>query len=154
MISDDLVRGIALFFLFSLMDEKAALLAAQKVVATLKAQQKPREKSDSSESASRVALIKILRKTFEQQRKLQPRNRPTAPPSEAWVLPPELADVKPWQKFQKDAADVEIVAVVLSRILGMTDHEIAEGLNISLGTARYRVGKGMRHLGSSLRARS
>jgi DNA-directed RNA polymerase specialized sigma24 family protein len=151
MISDELVRRTALFFLFSLMDEKAALLAAQRAVATAKAQQ---ALGAENQSFPRVALIRILRKTFEQQRKQQPRNQPTTPPSEAWVLPSDLADIKPWQKFQKDAADGEIMAVILSRVLGMTDHEIAEGLNISLGTARYRIGKGMRHLGSCLRARS
>ena len=152
MIADEQVRWIALFFLFSLLDEKTALLASETAVAQVKAI--PANDSPLvDESARRVQLISILRKVFEQNRKALARNRPATLPETSWVLP-EGIDLRTWAKFQKDSSDGEVISVVLSKILGFTDYEIAEGLHISVGTARYRIGKGMRQLGTSIRARA
>jgi len=145
MITDEQVRRIALFFLFSLMDEKIALQAAHRTVAQLKAQTSMNQPAAPS-SMSDVDLIRILRKHHGHYQKLLPRNRPTGVPVGAWSLPEGL-DLSAWIKFQKDALEHETVAIVLSRILGYPEETIAEGLNITLGTARYRIGKGVRQLG-------
>jgi hypothetical protein len=154
---DEQVRRIALFFLFSLMDEKVALQAAHKTIAGLKAAGEAvsgsvthdfTSTSGSSSATSAITIIAALRKMHDQHRKLVPRNRPLMIPNSAWSLP-ENVDAEAWIKFQKDSADTEIVAVVLSKILSYSDQDIAEGLNVSLGTARYRIGKGVRQLGMS-----
>ncbi len=44
----------------------------------------------------------------------------------------------------------EVEAVLLSKILGFSDNEIAEGLGVTSGTVRYRIGRGLRHLGGYL----
>ncbi len=152
MITDEQVRWIALFFLFSFMDEKAALMAAASATAQFKGQP-PTPGPLVDESARRVQMIRVLRKVFESNRKLLPRNRPATIPGSVWKIPEGL-DIRAWSKFQKDSSDGEVISVVLSKILGFTDYEIAEGLNISIGTARYRIGKGMRQLGASVRARA
>lgn len=152
MITDEQVRWIALFFLFALLDEKTALAAAETAAAQVKALPVP-EGPLVDESARRVSLISILRKVFETNRKALARNRPLVMSEGVWTLP-EGIDLRGWTKFQKDSSDGEVIAVILSKLLSFTDYEIAEGLNISIGTARYRIGKGMRQLGTSLRGRS
>ena len=150
MITDEQLRWIALFFLFTLLDEKAAVAAAESAAAQIKAQ--PPRGPLVEESMQRVALIRIFKKTFDHSRKALPRNRvtPTAN-TDLWQWPASL-DPQAWIRFQKDADDGEVIAVVLSRILNFADYEIAEGLTISVGTARYRIGKGMRGLGASLQS--
>ena len=149
---DEQVRRIALFFLFSLMDEKVALQAAQKTIAGLKAAGKSTNpigsEATSIPALPATTIIATLRKMHDQHRKLVPRNRPLMIPSESWQLPAHV-DAEAWIGFQKDSADTEIVAVVLSKILGYSDQDVAEGLNVSLGTARYRIGKGVKQLGLS-----
>ena len=151
MITDEQVRWIALFFLFSLLDEKTALMAAETAAAQVKALPLPTGPL-IDESARRVSLIAILRKVFETNRKALARNRPLTLSTTVWTLP-EGIDLRGWSKFQKDSSDGEVMAVILSKLLGFTDYEIADGLHISVGTARYRIGKGMRQLGTSLRGR-
>jgi hypothetical protein len=160
MITDEQARRIALFFLFSLVDEKVALQAAHKAAAQVKALSTPKPGSgptppDNSPQASNAAIIAILRKGFDQHRKLLPRNRPMIEPDSSWVLPTHAGkasdlkyiDIQGWFRFQKDSSYTEIVAVVLAKILGFDEYDIAEGLNISIGTVRYRIGKGVRQLG-------
>lgn len=143
---EEQVRQIALFFLFAFMDEKLALQAAQKTVAQMKALQ-------GSGAWPSVPLIRVLRKTFEQMRKLNPKSRPANIPGSVWNLPAGL-DLSPWLKFQREASDTEIIAVALSKILRFEDPEIAEGIDVSLGTARYRIGKGVRQLGQAAKAKA
>jgi hypothetical protein len=151
-ISDSQIRSIARFYLFSLMDEKTALDAAHRTIAHLKAVRGPTSKANSADDSGRdideIQLIRILAKSHKQYRKQLSRNRPpTAPTETAWQYPVGF-DISIWAKFQKDAGEPEVVAVLLSKILGFSDSVIAEGLNVSVGTARYRVGKGIRQLGS------
>jgi len=139
MVTDKQVREIALFFLLTLMDERVSVQAAQKTVSQLKATSLSAETSDKD-------LIRILRKIHDQHRKLLPRNRPSTTPQQVWNIPQTVA-IGPWIKFQKDASEPEVMALVLGKVLRYDEAAIAAGLNISLGTAQYRIGKGVRHLG-------
>lgn len=155
MITDEQVRAIALFFLFALMDEKIALRAAEKAVASLKA---THGRAPGSENAAKVedhSLIRAVKKSFDQHVKLAPRNRAVSVPDSMWKLPSGFdakTGIQAWTRFQQDSGENEIVAVIFSRVLGFRDEDIADGLNVSLGTARYRIGKGMRQLGIHVRA--
>ena len=143
MLSDEQARGIALFFLFSLMDEKVALQAAHKSVASVKALA-----PGPDHAAADSEIIKILRKNFAAHRTLLARNRPSEMPT-SWILPEGVTSAA-WSRFHKDSSDAEIVAVVLSKILNFPDDAIVAGLGLSIGTLKYRVGKGMKQLGASL----
>jgi len=144
MVNDEQVRWIALFFLYALMDEKIALQSAHKAIASLKAK---------GYGGDTPAVVRAVKKVWDQQRKSMSKNRLAIAPESGWVLPDHV-DIAPWAKFQKDAADDQVIAVVLSRILGFSDQDIAEGLNVSLGTVRYRIGKGIRQLGSVAKTRA
>jgi hypothetical protein len=157
MVTNEQVRRIALFFLFSLMDEKTALHAAGRVIASVKAAYP----AGKPQTISNAELIKSCWGQWPQHRKLArthvgnqakvPNNvaqSSTLIPSSAWALP-ERADLGPWMKFHRSAADEEIVAVTLMNILGFSENEIAHGLNVSVGTVRYRVGNAIRKLGAN-----
>jgi len=144
LVTEQHVRKIALFFLFAFSDEKAALEAAHKAVASLKAAKASRKnESGASDDAD---VVRVIRKTYDQFKKSGRRARPTLEAA-ASLVPPAGTDLSVWRKFQKDSGEVETVAVILSRILKFDDEAIAEGLNVSVGTARYRVGKGVKSLG-------
>ena len=140
--SDEQVRWIALFFLFSSMDEKVAIQSAQKAIAQLK--------SAGAKMITPALIIRTSRKILEHYHQSPMRNRAPVIPQGVWTLPPHF-DMTSWMKFQKDAAPEQVVAVIFSKILGFNDVDIAEGLGISLGTARYRVGKGIRQLGTLMK---
>jgi len=140
MITDELVRSIALFYFLSFLDEKVAVEASEKAITQLKA----RGKSDDR------SVVRLLWQCFEQFSKQVARRPLRTEPDIAWAVPPHL-DLTPWAKFQQEAGKNELIAVLLSRVLGFTDESIAAGLGISVGTARHRIGKGMRHLGAHLR---
>lgn len=144
MVSSDQAREIALFYLLSLMDEKLALSAAHKSIAQLKAM-KPREDG----THDRADVARLLRKGFDTHRKQLSRNRPTEM-SEALLGFPEGTDLATWQKFYRSSSDAEVTAVVLARVLGYPEAALAEGFNVSAGTMKYRVAKGVRQLGNVL----
>lgn len=56
-------------------------------------------------------------------------------------------DLSLWISFQSAGDPKEVEAVLLSKVLGFTDDEIAQGLQVTPGTVRYRVGRGLRQLG-------
>lgn len=148
MVSSNQARDIALFFLLSLMDEKLALSAAHKSIAQLKT---VRALEDGHHDL--VDVAKILRRNFESHRKQLSRNRPTEM-SENVIGFPAGTDLATWQKFYRSSSDAEVTAVVLTRILGYPESAMAEGFNVSSGTMKYRVAKGIRQLGACLQKAS
>lgn len=141
MITDEQTREIALFFLFSLLDQRVALQAAHKAIAQVKAL--PTDEGVISKSD----IARILKRGFETHRKLLPRNQPIEI-SETALSMPEGTDFVTWQKFHVAASDHEITAVVLAKILGYDEEVLADGFQVSIGTMKYRISKGMRQLGS------
>jgi hypothetical protein len=144
MISSGQAQEIALFYLLSLMDEKLALSAAHKSIAELKAT-KPLEDG----THDRADVARILRRGFDTHRKMLSRNRPTDM-GETILTFPSGTDFVTWQKFCRASSDAEVTAVVLTKILGFSEGHVAEGFNVSSGTMKYRVAKGVRQLGNVL----
>lgn len=153
MVTESQVRRIALFFLFALLDTKASCEAAFRVVAQLKA-----SGARGQTGVSDVDLIRLLIKTQKSARhQLRQQTRAKGAEStsstvgaEAWV-PPSGLSLAPWQKFQREADELEVISVLLSNILGFGEDVVAKAMGVSLGTARYRLGRGVRHLGQITR---
>lgn len=143
-------REIGLFFLLGLMEERVALSAASRAIAQLKAGY-----SDLSRKEQDLvpvdAVIKACRESWKVHRKQIPRNQPTTTPETAWKIPSGL-DISIWARYQKDAPDEDIMALLFSLVLKISDDELAEGFQTSIGTIRYRLGKGVRQLGLVARA--
>lgn len=144
MVSSDQAREIALFYLLSLMDEKLALSAAHKSIAQLKTL-----KPQVGGHFDRIDVARVLRRGFDTHRKMLSRNRPTEM-GERILWFPEGTDFNTWQKFYRSSSDAEVTAVVLTRVLGYSEAQVAEGFNVSSGTMKYRVAKGIRQLGNLL----
>lgn len=142
----DQVREVGLFFLLGFMDEKVALAAASRCVARIKVSHE-----SSSSSFPTVELIRICRESWKTFRKQIPRNQPLSTPSDSWILPSDL-DISIWTRYQKDAADEDVMALLFSLVLGVSDQDLADGFQTSVGTIRYRLGKGVRQLGLVVRS--
>jgi len=142
----DQVRDIGLFFLLGFMDEKVALAAASRCVAKVKVAQE-----SSGRPFETVELIKVCREAWKTFRNQIPRNHPLTAPTDSWVLPPAL-DISIWTRYQKDSADEDIMALLFSLVLGVSDQDLADGFQTSVGTIRYRLGKGVRQLGLVVRS--
>ena len=127
------------------MDEKVALAAASRCVAKVKASQ-----DSASTQLEAVEMIKICRDAWKTFRKQIPRNQPLTTPADSWVVPEDL-DISIWARYQKDAADEDVMALLFSLVLGVSDQDLAEGFQTSVGTIRYRLGKGVRQLGLVVR---
>lgn len=138
-------RDVGLFFLLGLMDEKVAMAAAGSAVAKVKATEK-----STDDLVPAVQLIGICRQTWKTYRRMAPRNQPVEIPDAAWVVPSEI-DIAIWARYQKDAPDEDVMTILFSLVLGFRDEDLAEGFHTSVGTIRYRLGKGIRQLGLVVR---
>jgi len=149
MANEQEMRKIVLFFFLTLLEEKAAFEAAHRAVSTLKTKGLFRNGRDES-VARDAAIIAIMKRIFEQFKKTASRN-PLAGQIGLMVDIPKDLDLATWRSFQKMATENESMAVALSKILGFADEAVAMGLNVSLGTVRYRIGKGIRTLGEHVK---
>lgn len=140
-------RQIGLFFLLGLKEERIALSAAGRAIAQLKAEFSEISRKDrEQQTVAASAIIRVCRQSWKVHRKQIPRNRIGAAPEEAWVVPDNV-DLTVWMRYQKDAPDEDIMTVLFSLVLGISDDDLAEGFQTSVGTIRYRLGKGVRQLG-------
>jgi hypothetical protein len=134
-------RDIGLFFLLGFMDERGGLAAASSAIAQIKA-----EESSPDESLPPSQFVNICHQTWKKHRGLTPRNQSFDGPQHSWIIPKEI-DIGIWARYQKDAPDEDVMTILFSMVFALSDEELAEGLKTSLGTIRYRLGKGIRQLG-------
>ncbi|MCB0406766.1 MAG: hypothetical protein KDD34_01105 [Bdellovibrionales bacterium] len=144
MISEAQLRSIAIFYFYSLQDEKLATQASAKTIAQLKLRQKEENLSNQELSPALVSATlknwKILKKNI--------RSTQSAVSEEAGWIVPAGTDLGAWRQFRKEANEEEFLAVIWSLILGMKDETISKGLGVTVGTVRHRVGKGLKLLGT------
>jgi hypothetical protein len=135
-------ESIALFFFFALLDDKKAIEASAQALALCrdKKQRNPDMKTD-------VALVSSTKFIWDRFKNRVARGRPNTSVESGWLIP-EGADLGPWREFQKTASEDELLTVIWSKILKINDVEISEGLGITQGTIRYRLGRALRKLGT------
>jgi DNA-directed RNA polymerase specialized sigma24 family protein len=136
------VKAIALFFFFSMLDEKRAIHASAEAfeVCLRKIEKNP-------EIDKKALLVLATEKIWKQHRRKLIRGRPQYSLDSGWKLPDNL-DLGLWKEFQKSAPEEELLALIWSRILGFSDQEVSAGLGVTEGTVRFRVGRALRKLGS------
>ncbi len=143
MLSESQVRSVALFFLYAVLDEHAALPIADKTSGILRS--KLSRVAEESTDAKRI-LISTCKTQFEKIKKSLSRGTMSMTLSNAFVLPDDVS-LAAWVRFQKESPDDELLTVIFSRIMGFTEYDIAEAFEVSEGTATYRLGRGLRRLG-------
>lgn len=136
------VRDIAVFFYFSLLNEKLAIEASRKVV--IKFNNLLKRNPDLRRTAT---IIHITNQVWSQFHKKNSEQGVVALNKSRWILP-ENVDLGPWRQFRKESETNELLITIWSQILGYSHRDIANGLNVSEGTVNHRVGRSLRHLGA------
>lgn len=133
------IETVAKYFFFTALDERLSFAASLRVLAELK-------NKNWIDVENRHRWVEVLSKWKPRARAFAPRSWSESPADKGFVFPPGF-DLSLWISFQTAGEPQEVEAVLLSKVLGFTDDEIARGLNVTPGTVRYRLGRGLRHLG-------
>lgn len=140
-------RAIGLFFFLGFMDERLALSAASRVVARLKAEFPDiSRKNTEPEMLPVSAVIAGCLESWKVHRHQRSRSQAPGEVDVSWCQPSSI-DLEAWSRFQADASDEDLMTLLFSIVLSVSDEELAEGFRTSVGTIRYRLGRGVRQLG-------
>jgi len=131
--------AVAKFFFFSCFDERVSFSAGLSVLAELKAHNR-------LDDEHRSHWVQALHRWKRKLGRVRPRAWSDSPNEHGFMVPTEL-DLSAWVSYMNTAEAEEVEAVLFSRVLRFSDEEIAQGLGVTVGTVRYRVGRGLRHLG-------
>lgn len=136
------VKTIALFFYFAFLDDRRAIEASTQALHICTEKRKR-----DADIKSNVAIVAATHTIWDKYKLRINRGRPNTSPESGWLLPSGV-DFGPWREFQKNATQDELLTVIWSKILKISDQDISEGLGITQGTIRYRLGRALRKLGS------
>lgn len=137
-----LIDTVAKYFYFLSLDEQITFGASFRVLGELKAQ-------GLMEPEHCGRWIATLHKYREKIKKIPRRDWAHSPDERGFELPRGF-DISAWRNFLNNGDVQEVEAVLLSRILNLSDEYVAEGLGVTTGTVRYRVGRGLRAMGGYL----
>lgn len=143
--SDSDVKAIVRFFFFTMLDEKRALVASSEALEICN-----RRLQKSPQLNHHILIVSATQTVWGKHRKLVQRGRPQYSLESGWRMPEGL-DLSPWKEFQKKAPEEELLALVWSKILVFSDEVISEGLGLTVGTLRFRVGRALRKMGAFCR---
>jgi len=143
---DEQIHDVALFYFYSLLDRGKARYATIETIRRIR-QMKKKKNIPEGEMASLVVSETL--KGWEKTQSLHPSRLPAGVAAEHWEVPRRL-DLGAWRQFHKSSDRDEFLALIWSQILGFTDDEISQGLNVSTGTVRHRISRGLRGLSAAL----
>lgn len=136
------VRAIALFFYFAFLDDRRAIEASTHALAMC--QEKLNRNQDLRHN---VAIVASTQNIWNRYKVKMIRGKPNTSVESGWLIPSGV-DLGPWREFQKNSAQDELLTVIWSKVLKISDQDISEGLGITQGTIRYRLGRALRKLGT------
>lgn len=140
--SENDVKAIALFFFFAFLDEGKAIEATTEAVENCR-----HRISKKANTKTSVALVAASKQVWDKNKKRVIRGRSNYHAESGWLLEKGI-DMGSWKEFQKSVQEEELLSLIWSQILRISDEDISLGLGISVGTLRYRVGRALRKLGS------
>lgn len=138
------IKSVALFYFFSVLDDR---LARQATVATARKIQQRTLKYNLNTSKIRVNIVSYTNQYWEKLKRQKKQGHSSISYEAGWLLS-ESIDIGIWKQFAKESEEDEFLAVIWSQILKFSDGEISEGLGVTEGTVRHRVGRGLKLLGS------
>lgn len=137
------IKSVALFFFYTFLDKSLALKASVEALDLYDKRLKRRETHGPTEPLLVYSTYKVWKK-YSKKRNTKAKDFELA--AEGWIIPPSLK-MEPWREFVKDQDPQLYLAVAWSHLLNFTDKDISEGLGVTEGSIRYRVGKGLKLLG-------
>lgn len=152
---DTEVHAVAKFFYLTLKDHRMAREATRRSLFRLNKIQKNTTSQDDN-LAEVVHVTYKFWKIFHKPKvknhfwNMHPRvTEEVIAQENKFFLPKEL-NIGAWNQFMKDSKEDEMLLVTWSKILNISDYDIARGLGLSEGTVRYRVSNGLKKLGKYL----
>jgi hypothetical protein len=142
---EESLETIATFFFFAFLDEAVATENALKTAAQFKARLQKRPGATGHEMQSLV--VHLTNNAYQSHRKNLAKGHSLLSGEGGWLVP-EGVDLSSWKQFHKEAPDNEMLVVLWSQVLGLPDQAISEGIGVTVGTVRYRVGHALQKLGA------
>ncbi|MCB0349150.1 MAG: response regulator transcription factor [Bdellovibrionales bacterium] len=149
------VHAVAKFFFLTLKDHRVAHEATRRSLLRINKIQK-NNKEQSDDSIELVFTTYRYWKMFHKPKHKLPffsshekSGNDVISQENKFFLPKDLS-ISAWNQFMKDSKEDELLLVTWSRVLNISDGDIARGLGLSEGTVRYRVANGLKKLGKSL----
>ncbi len=136
------IETVAKYFYFFSLEDRITFSASFRVLGDLKS-------NGWIDTAHKDRWIHVLNKWRGRMHRIPRREWNPSEDHDGFIEPKNFNRIA-WMNFLNHADHLEVEAVVLSQILNFTDEEIAKGLGVSVGTVRYRVGRGLRQLGGFL----
>lgn len=137
------IRSVALFFFYAFLDKSLAMKASVEALSLYDKRLKRRETHGPTEPLLVYSTYKVWKK---HSKKRNTKSKDFELSAEGWILPQGLK-MEPWREFIKDIDPQLYLAVIWSQLLQVSDKDISEGLGVTEGSIRYRVGKGLKLLG-------
>lgn len=143
------VKRIALFFFFITLDESAAIAMATHAYSLYfkKSKTSPPALHPAGVDWQSTCLVWATNQIWLRQRNKFKRGRPQISKLSNWNIETNL-DLGPWKEFQKNSSEEELLCVTWNHLLNLKENEISAGLSVNTGTVRYRVGRGLKRLGT------
>lgn len=136
------IKLLALFFFFATLDDQKAIATASRAADMFYLRMKK-----SPNQNPKIALVSITKQVWDKSKSNFFRGQPHYSIESGWLLPEGL-DLSAWKEFQKNAHEDELLALIWSKVLKIEEADISVALGITEGTLRYRIGRGLRKLGS------
>ncbi len=136
-------QKMLLFFYLSSLEEKISVDFTARAVNLYK---KKKLTSSAGSSNDELFLIEVCNQLFTENFQNFALKQITIVNSSIISWPDHL-DLTPWCEFQKRSAVNERLAVLWVNVLNVSIESLAHALNLSQGTIRYRLGKGLSLLG-------
>jgi hypothetical protein len=140
----EFLEKLALFYYFSFLDEGRAQAATSQTLKKIN-----QDRKVYKEAHADVELVRVTDQFLKNtKKKIKPVGLAFSSGS---ILLPEKSNWGPWFEFRKEADVYDFHTILYSRILGINETAIAEGLSLPVGTIHYRMGRGLKTLGQILR---
>ncbi len=95
---------------------------------------------------ARPLLVQVLSEFFHRFKQVPQSGQPVVFSADDWVIPSDV-DLGPWLEFRKLAETDELLAVLLLKVLNQSEDIVSVGMNVSVGTLRHRLSRGLKRLG-------
>lgn len=140
------IESVALFFFYTFLDKSLALKASVEALNLYEKKMKKAGNNIPTESILVFATHKIWKKYFK-KRNIKSKDFNLL--AEGWIVPDGLR-LEAWREFVKEVDPQLYLAVIWSQLLQFSDKGISDGLGVTEGSIRYRIGKGLKILGDTV----
>lgn len=151
--TDQQVQALVVFFQLALLNQGSAEEAAQSAYLQISSQAKAKASEPFDVLFVRYTdrILRTYRKPISYKKpNLAKSAGKTAAKQSSLVNDSHSLDLSPWRDYFKSAHGDEVAAMIWSQVLKIPDAHIAQALELSVGTVRHRLSRGLRALSEKL----